>query len=401
MSDGSSGVHRRRLLAVGWWRAGTGLTRVAAELWSRLAKRWEIHYAGIGYDGPVREESGWTLYPTDYRTRDAFGAHRAAELVGTIQPDIVLAFNDLWFLDAYRRVIRAVSKDVRLVAYLPLDGEFERVEDAAPLAGYDGVIVYTHWALDEVQRSLQSLDPDRRQMTAAVGHGLDSSIFCSLPEGRAELREELFPDLGDPAAAFIALNASRPSPRKDIAVTIEGFARFLATLDEPARRNAFLCLHQALAGQVHRDELSAMIDGLGIGAHVLTPFGQVVDSRRLNVLYNACDVGINTSTGEGWGLVSLEHAATGATQIVPDHSACRELWRHHGILVPAMPFRPSYTPLRMARVSAAGVADALHEAHRRWRARVVPALPPAASMTWDAVADRFSSALDEALSQRA
>ena len=49
-------------------------------------------------------------------------------------------------------------------------------------------------------------------------------------------------------------------------------------------------------------------------------------TSKLNLIYNACDVGVNTSTGEGWGLISFEHAATGAPQIVPRHSACAEIW---------------------------------------------------------------------------
>jgi glycosyltransferase involved in cell wall biosynthesis len=59
-----------------------------------------------------------------------------------------------------------------------------------------------------------------------------------------------------------------------------------------------------------------------------------VDDEVLNLIYNACDVGINTSTGEGWGLCAFEHAATGAAQVVPRHSACAELWEEAAILVP-------------------------------------------------------------------
>lgn len=31
--------------------------------------------------------------------------------------------------------------------------------------------------------------------------------------------------------------------------------------------------------------------------------------------------------GEGWGLVSFEHGASGPAVIVPDHTSCAELWR--------------------------------------------------------------------------
>ena len=79
----------------------------------------------------------------------------------------------------------------------------------------------------------------------------------------------------------------------------------------------------------------------------------------LNRLYNACDVGINTSMGEGWGLVSCEHGAAGAAQIVPDHTGCAELWRGRGELIPpARSYVPEFSPLEMGEVSPEGVARA-------------------------------------------
>jgi len=50
-----------------------------------------------------------------------------------------------------------------------------------------------------------------------------------------------------------------------------------------------------------------------------------LDDRELNLLYNACDVGLNTASSEGWGMVSFEHAATGAAQIVPRSWVCGEV----------------------------------------------------------------------------
>jgi glycosyltransferase involved in cell wall biosynthesis len=43
-------------------------------------------------------------------------------------------------------------------------------------------------------------------------------------------------------------------------------------------------------------------------------------------VYNACDVGVNTCIGEGWGLVNTEHAATGVAQLVPDHTSLKEIF---------------------------------------------------------------------------
>ena len=54
--------------------------------------------------------------------------------------------------------------------------------------------------------------------------------------------------------------------------------------------------------------------------------GESLTEQQINLLYNACDVGINTSMGEGWGLISFEHGATGAAQIVPAHTSFIENW---------------------------------------------------------------------------
>ena len=49
-------------------------------------------------------------------------------------------------------------------------------------------------------------------------------------------------------------------------------------------------------------------------------------SGFLNIIYNAADIGINTSMGEGWGLVSFEMASLGIPQIVPNFSSYPELF---------------------------------------------------------------------------
>ena len=159
-------------------------------------------------------------------------------------------------------------------------------------------------------------------------------------------KEKCFADLADPENSFIVLNASRPDKRKRVDLTIAGFARFAA--GKPA--NVRLCLHHAIMGGPEQAQIGALIEQLGLKERVhLNPLaGGVIDDDALNLLYNACDVGINTSMGEGWGLVSFEHGAAGAAQIVPDHSACAELWRGRGEMIePAKRYMPEFSVLEM------------------------------------------------------
>jgi glycosyltransferase involved in cell wall biosynthesis len=54
---------------------------------------------------------------------------------------------------------------------------------------------------------------------------------------------------------------------------------------------------------------------------------------EINIIYNACDVGLHTSMGETWGVAAFEHAATGAPQILPAHDVLREPWPRGAMLV--------------------------------------------------------------------
>jgi len=43
---------------------------------------------------------------------------------------------------------------------------------------------------------------------------------------------------------------------------------------------------------------------------------QTLSDRDINVLYNSCDIGLNTCEGEGFGLCQIEHMAVGCPQVV-------------------------------------------------------------------------------------
>ena len=86
---------------------------------------------------------------------------------------------------------------------------------------------------------------------------------------------------------------------------------------------------------------------------------------KLNLIYNVGDVGIITSIGEGWGLVSFESAATGAAQIVPRHTSCAELWEGHAeMMEPAFSLTPERILLDGWFVTEVAVADALERLYR-------------------------------------
>ena len=132
------------------------------------------------------------------------------------------------------------------------------------------------------------------------------------------------------ASAFIILNANKISERKRIDLTLHAFHLF--SNNKPDVR---LYLHHSHITPEYYTRLVSRLQTLGLNNNVMItpPQTTLMPKKQLNRLYNACDIGINTSAGEGWGLVSFEHAAANAAQIVPDHSACTELWKGNAEMI--------------------------------------------------------------------
>jgi len=124
---------------------------------------------------------------------------------------------------------------------------------------------------------------------------------------------------------WIVLNANRNQPRKRIDLTIKGFCEFAN--DKPD--NVRLYLHMGVEDAGWRIDTMMQRYGHDQRLYITSPNLRPDNSipvEVLNYIYNSCDIGLNTSLGEGWGLVPFEHAATGAPQLVPANSANIEIW---------------------------------------------------------------------------
>jgi D-inositol-3-phosphate glycosyltransferase len=368
----------------------------------RLADRHEIHFLGIGYSGEIVRDRGLTVYPTNLKGGDVFAAIQARRLIEEIQPTLIFIMHDIWLFDHYVRLLGPYRDRLKIVAYIPLDGRIKNEEDAAPLAQTDRVVAYSRFGRAEFEGAFRRLREKQaaRDFPAVdvIPLGVDRDRFFPFPElmqasfasvGRAQAKRRVFGDGPGAGESFVVLNASRLHKRKRVDLTVRGFARFAA--DKPA--NVRLCLHHAMMDTASERQLVSLIRQCGLGERVsLSPLGsRILGDAEVNLLYNACDVGINTSMGEGWGLVSREHGAAGAAQIVPDHTACAELWRGRAELIPpARRYIPDFSPLEMGEVSPHSVARALgalyrDPAHRQELARAAVAAAQNPAHSWEEI----------------
>ena len=349
---------RPHLLLFGWYRPGTGFTRVLEAIVPHLARDYRITWMGVGYRGPVREWAhGVKLEPTNLAGGDMVGAYAARLRWKAL---VIFALNDLWYLEHYSRELTPLLDRVPMVGYLPLDGRLDQPEHVRGLTGYRRLLTYTETAASNLREVLN--DAGNPTAVGCLGHGVDIGRFRptvelgteNLLRNRMELARDCF-NLHEPA--FVVLNASRPDPRKRIDRTLEAFARFA----QGRPLHVKLCLHQALGHPEQVEPLHAQAKALGIEKRMIwhPPRPGPISDEDLNRLFNACAVGINTAAGEGFGLVSFEHAATGAPQILPDQPALRELWGDAALRLETRPVRTPHSPLEMVEVSASNAADAL------------------------------------------
>jgi glycosyltransferase involved in cell wall biosynthesis len=235
-------------------------------------------------------------------------------------------------LAAYRRE----SADARAFFYCPVEFADMPPGNFKHLADVDVLVLYTAFGLHLVEAAFTALGLAPPADRYVLPHGIDSDIFRplykdDLARSRRLARARLFPERADLQDALIVLNANRNIRRKRVDLTLEAFAGFARD-----KLDAYLYLHMGMRDFGY--DILQMAEALGVRERLLLTTTEAakpaVSDERMNLIYNACDVGLNTSMGEGWGLTAFEHAATGGAQLVPDHSACAELWSEQGLVIP-------------------------------------------------------------------
>jgi D-inositol-3-phosphate glycosyltransferase len=406
---------RAVLLVVGDAVAPTGFARVLHSILDRLEHRYEIHHLGINYRGDPHD-ARWRIYPAGV-DGDLFGVNRLAPLVERVKPRLVFAVYDLWILTRFAVALQPFRESVRSVMYFPVDGGPIQPSVPKDLRAIDRLVAYNRFGAGALKAALAQARaedpalPDRE--IDIIPHGVDTKTFYPLAEqetpggriaGRLAAKRALFPDAAEFHDSFVVLNANRNQPRKRIDVTMEGFALFAR--GKP--RNVKLYLHMGTedAGW----NLFTLARRFDIEERLILSSrepGQPCETQqRMNLIYNACEIGLNTSSGEGWGLPSFEHAATGAAQIVPRHTACAELWEGAAeMLEPCLRITNDRILTEAHLVSPQAVAGALERLYQDPERRAALAAAAYRNVTqpqydWGSIALRWDELFQEVLAAR-
>jgi len=253
------------------------------------------------------------------------------------RPEVVIALGDVWwlpYLNAPHTRRQMELTDAPWLLYFPIDGDMEgeRLPESwtSLLREVDVPIAMSRYGQRIVEQSGIAC--------RYIPHGVDLNIFCP-PESRAAAKARIYTTDGTQSGDFLILSDSRNQPRKMLPRLLDVFAKFAAV-----RPGARLHLHtdpddEFTRSGVYSYDLRADLRHHGVESRVTFTPGMSMKHRggvplaALAAYYQAADVHLLASSGEGFGLPTLQAAAAGAVPIAGAYSASRELCEGHGVPV--------------------------------------------------------------------
>jgi len=348
--------------------AGTGFARVNHSIIENLPEDdYEIHHLGINYTGDPHSYKHY-IYPAAVGMSglmDMYGITRLDTMINAIKPDFIFILNDSWIIDLYLSRIKEIKKaNIPIIAYFPIDAEEHSPQWYGNFDIVRAACVYTEFGKNVI-KELKSPNVYGSKLHV-IPHGMDTTKF--FPVDETEARSKVYPKDSRSQEflnSFIILNANRNQPRKRVDLTLWAFDEFQKDKDDVK-----LYLHMGMSDEGINIIEKALRYKFDKKLVVSTLEGSIpnVPTEFLNLIYNSTNVGINTSMGEGWGLVNWEHAACKKVQILPRHSSIPEIWEGKSVLIEAnakQMFPYANTVGRVPTVE--GLVDALNYVYWDWK----------------------------------
>jgi glycosyltransferase involved in cell wall biosynthesis len=325
----------------------TGFGRVTHSIGERLVRDYghEVHVLAVNHRGDSFPGMLDPTLPTPLRlyrpdmviAADIFGMSRIVEMLGKVEPDVVVILNDpalalgMLFENQYDKD-KWLLQYRPILYYVPVDGTNHPPRWADVLSKVTNVVAMSKWGQTVFQPS------------QLVYHGVDTDQFWPVSEKRPIT-----------TSSGIVCKTKKDCKRAFRGFDPDGF--LIGRVDSNSGRKDYPALWKALvpAMKRHRDiqvhmHCTSSKAAHGVNLPVLFTREPEVDSSRfslpdlhntyigwdqqdMNALYNAFDLFVSTSRGEGFGLTLAEAAACGVPIIAQNVSAIPEVVGPGGILL--------------------------------------------------------------------
>jgi len=313
----------------------TGYARIGNILTNYLASvGHEVHYIGISNfkNFAIERDIHPFIHLIDALemrsdgSTELYGVDIICDTIRRLKPDVVLLYNDVIVVNRILNefITTNIEKNFKLCIYLDLVYPYQRLLYFQNIKVWaDLVLVFSEcW-----QQNLESIGFPPSKL-AILPHGFDAELFHPTETKAAKQAMGFAPD------DFIILNTNRNAYRKAHDISLDAFIQFLQKQQYNPKLKLFLNLLTNSAQGYNIEELIKVIclkNGADYERVVLNhifirPNELYLSDEKLNLLYNACDVGINSCLGEGFGLCNLEHACLGKPQIISKVGALSDIF---------------------------------------------------------------------------
>lgn len=313
---------------------GTGYSRVANKLVNHLASLpgvEVVYYAFQNYKGQeikdrfidprIRFYDAMELDPS---AEGGFGDAGILPSIIKEKPDVLFHYNDMNVVRDIMRLIPPEHMPPKKYLYLDIVYPWQNIDTFEILKEYKFDHIWTFldcWT----NHMIDDLKFDPSKVSTMV-HGIDFDRFVDIPKEEAKVSRGFKPD------DFLVVNMNRNSGRKMWETTIKAFLELLERENMNPRIKLFcggLPFHKdgVDIGMTARSECLRRgmdVDKVCFHHVFINPKPLHLTDAEVNEIYNAGDVGISTTRGEGFGLTPVEHMYLNRPQVVTGIPALKE-----------------------------------------------------------------------------
>jgi len=322
------------------YAAFTGFATVSKNIKTELKRHFgddlKLDICAVNYFGEPYEEDDGTYVISAVKSankKDDFGRFGFLKILKESNDyDGIFIIQDVGVICPIVPVLKTIleekkrnnQKSFKSIFYFPVDCRLidKLVEN---LEFFDCLVTYTEYGREEVLR----LRPELKGKLKVIPHGNNSKNFYPISkEDIKDFRAEYF---GENANKFIITNVNRNQPRKDIPTTIFGFIEAKKRWKQEGLTNEpFLYLHMNPKDPMGWDIRGIMmqtdlVENKDYKLLEMDLANKGASVEMLNKIYNASDLYLTTTLGEGWGLTLTEAMATKTPILCPNSTSFIEM----------------------------------------------------------------------------
>jgi glycosyltransferase involved in cell wall biosynthesis len=310
---------------------------IKREIKNHFGEDVKIDICAINYFGEPYQEDDGTYVISALKSapkKDDFGRLGFMKILqDSNEYDGIFILQDLGVIIPIIPILKTIKeekknqnkKGFKSIFYFPVDCRLiDKLVEG--LDFFDTLVTYTDYGRNEVLR----LRPELKTKLKVIPHGNNAKDFYPIEDAKEvmDFRKEYF---GKNADKFIILNVNRNQPRKDVPTTIFAFIEAKKMWkDEGLTNEPFLYLHMHpkdpmgwdIRGVMLQTDLVEGEDYMLLNMSIANVGASV---EMLNKIYNASDVYVTTTLGEGWGLTLTEAMATKTPIICPNSTSFIEM----------------------------------------------------------------------------